>query len=91
MDLLLLIGFVYGIWWLVEILHRNKWGKTIAWAKKQGYSIPKRPSFFWWFFLFMPFPRNSRGAPWRVRLRAGKRYVAEMQALKSEYIGTKGN
>ena len=91
MDLLLFVCFVYGVWWLVKIPHRNKWGKTIAWAKKRGYSIPKRPPSCLRFCLGSSSPMFSLDNPMRVRLRAGKRYVAEMQALNSEYIRTKGN
>ena len=42
----IVIGIIYGVWWLSEIPHRNQWGKTIAWAKERGYTIPPDlPSF----------------------------------------------
>ena len=91
MDLLLFICFVYGVWWLVEIPHRNKWGEDNRLGKETGHSIPKRPPSFLWFCLGSYNRMFSLDNPMRVRLRAGKRYVAEMQALKSEYIRTKGN
>ena len=41
-----IIGVVYGCWWLTEIPHRKQWGKTIAWAKEQGYDLPQDLQFF---------------------------------------------
>ena len=41
----IVIGIIYGVWWLSEIPHRNQWGKTIAWAKERGYTIPPPPTF----------------------------------------------
>ena len=26
----IVIGIIYGVWWLSEIPHRNQWGKTIT-------------------------------------------------------------
>ena len=50
-SLLTTIGFVDGIWWLVEIPHRTKWGMTIAWVKKRGTTIPQLRHVFVGFFL----------------------------------------
>ena len=75
----IIIGIVYGIWWLSEIPNRNQWGKTIAWAKERGYIIPPDlPSFgglqsLWRsayscypvFSHYMPARDQARGTPLR--------------------------
>ena len=83
-----IIGVVYGCWWLSEIPHRKRWGKTIAWAKERGYDLPPRPSIVWWvaiplgfcIFLLPGFLALN------ARRKSGVRYAKEMRALKMKYI-----
>ena len=88
----IIIGIVYGIWWLSEIPHRNQWGKTIAWAKERGYTIPPRPSIFWWIAIPLAFCIFLLPGFFALhaRKRSGERYATEMRALKMKFVDAQG-
>ena len=87
-----IIGVVYGCWWLTEIPHRKQWGKTIAWAKERGYDLPPRPSIFWWVAIPLAFCIFLLPGflALHARRKSGERYASEMRALKMKYIDAQG-
>ena len=88
----IVIGIIYGVWWLSEIPHRNQWGKTIAWAKERGYTIPPRPSIFWWIAIPLAFCIFLLPGFFALhaRKRSGERYATEMRALKMKFVDAQG-
>ena len=88
----IVIGIIYGVWWLSEIPHRNQWGKTIAWAKERGYTTPPRPSIFWWIAIPLAFCIFLLPGFFALhaRKKSGERYATEMRALKMKYIDAQG-
>jgi hypothetical protein len=88
----IVIGIIYGVWWLSEIPHRNQWGKTIAWAKERGYTIPPRPSIFWWIAIPLAFCIFLLPGFFALhaRKKSGERYATEMRALKMKFVDAQG-
>ena len=88
----IVIGIIYGVWWLSEIPHRNQWGKTIAWAKERGYTIPTRPSIFWWIAIPLAFCIFLLPGFFALhaRKKSGERYATEMRALKMKFVDAQG-
>ena len=91
-DWAIVIGIIYSVWWLSEIPHRNQWGKTIAWAKERGYTIPPRPSIFWWIAIPLAFCIFLLPGFFALhaRKKSGERYATEMRALKMKFVDAQG-
>lgn len=65
---------------------RNNLGKTIAWAKREGYAIPPHVDTGWCLIFSMPYTTKSRDSPVMLRMWTGKRYSAEIHFLKRSLV-----
>lgn len=68
----------YWVLWLLETPRRNNWGKTIAWAKRQGYASPPTSVLVWWLIFLMPYTIKSHDSPVIFRMWTSKRFSAEI-------------